>query len=134
MRIDRKLNSTDVIDVLTDLFILRGPPSYVRSDNGTGFIALAVRQWIETVGAKTAYIEPGSPWENGYVESFNARFRDELLDGSPSLRSICSLNEAKIVIENWRSHYNAIRPHSALGWRPPAPEAIVPLPARPVIH
>ena len=80
IRVDRKLNSTDVIDALTDLFILRGPPSYVRSDNGPEFIATAVRDWIAAVGARTAYIEPGSPWENGYVESFNARLRDELLN------------------------------------------------------
>lgn len=130
MRVARKLNSTDVIDVLTDLFILRGPPSYVRSDNGPEFVAKAVRQWIEAVGARTAYIEPGSPWENGYVESFNARLRDELLDGE----IFSSLAEAKTVIEDWRRHYNAVRPHSALGWRPPAPEAIVPLPQRPVMH
>ena len=130
MRVNRKLNSTDVIDVLTDLFILRGPPAYVRSDNGPEFVAKAVRTWVEAVGAKTAYIEPGSPWENGYVESFNARLRDELLDGEVFF----SLNEAKTVIEDWRRHYNAIRPHSALGWRPPAPEAIIPLLERPVMH
>ena len=130
MRVDRKLNSTDVIDVLTDLFILRGPPNYVRSDNGPEFVAKAVRAWIEAVGAKTAYIEPGSPWENGYVESFNARFRDELLNGE----IFASLAEAKIIIEGWRRHYNTTRPHSALGWRPPAPESIVPLQERPVMH
>ena len=100
MRVNRKLNSTDVIDVLTDLFILRGPPSYVRSDNRPEFVAKAVRQWIEAVGARMAYIEPGSPWENGYVESFNARLRDELLDGE----IFFSLAEAKTVIENWRRH------------------------------
>ena len=81
IRVDRKLNSTDVLDALTDLFILRGPPEYIRSDNGPEFIAQKVRDWIAAVGAKTAYIEPGSPWENGYCESFNARFRDELLNG-----------------------------------------------------
>jgi transposase InsO family protein len=81
IRVDRKLNSTDVLDALTDLFILRGPPEYIRSDNGPEFIAQKVRDWIVAVGAKTAYIEPGSPWENGYCESFNARFRDELLNG-----------------------------------------------------
>lgn len=93
-------------------------------------MAKAVRAWIEAVGAKTTYIEPGSPWENGYVESFNARFRDELLDGE----IFFSLNEARTVIEDWRRHYNAIRPHSALGWRPPAPESLVTLPTRPVMH
>ena len=130
MRVDRKLNSTDVIDVLTDLFILRGPPAYVRSDNGPEFVARAVRAWIEAVGAQTAYIEPGSPWENGYVESFNARFRDELLDGEV----FHTLAEARIVIEGWRRDFNAVRPHSALGWRPPAPESVVPLPGPPTMH
>ena len=81
IRVKRKLNSTDVIDALTDLFIIRGVPAYIRSDNGPEFIAEAVRQWIKAVGAETVYIEPGSPWENGYCDSFNARFRDELLNG-----------------------------------------------------
>ena len=91
IRIKRKLNSIDVIDVLTDLFILRGVPAFIRSDNGPEFIAKAVRDWISAVGAKTAYIQPGSPWENGYVESFNARLRDELLNGEIfySLREAC---------------------------------------------
>jgi len=122
IRVRRKLSSVDVIDVLTDLFILRGPPAFVRSDNGPEFVAEAVRKWIAAVGAKTAYIEPGSPWENGYIESFNARFRDELLDGE----IFYSLREAQVVIEQWRRHYNAVRPHSALGYRPPAPETIIP--------
>ena len=81
IRAKRKLNSTDVPDALTDLFILRRPPEYTRSDNGPEFIAQKVRDWIAAVGAKTAYIEPGSPWESGYCESFDARFRDELLNG-----------------------------------------------------
>ena len=119
IRVRRKLNSTDVIDALTDLFIIRGVPAYIRSDNGPEFIAEAVRQWIKAVGAETAYIEPGSPWENGYCESFNARFRDELLNGE----IFYSLKEAQIVIEQWRRHYNTKRPHSALGYRPPAPES-----------
>lgn len=130
IRVKRKLNSTDVIDVLTDLFILRGVPAYIRSDNGPEFVAEAVRKWISAVGAKTAYIEPGSPWENGYIESFNARFRDELLNGE----IFYSLKEAQIVIEQWRLHYNTKRPHSALGYRPPAPETIVPLQERPVMN
>ncbi|MGI9510155.1 MAG: IS3 family transposase [Geminicoccaceae bacterium] len=130
IRVKRKLNSTDVIDVLTDLFILRGPPAFIRSDNGPEFVAEAVRTWIEAVGAKTAFIEPGSPWENGYVESFNARLRDELLDGE----IFYSLKEAQIIIEAWRKHYNTKRPHSALGYRPPAPETIVPLEQRPTMH
>ena len=130
IRVDRKLNSVDVVDALTDLFILRGPPAYVRSDNGPEFVAEKVRTWISAMGAKTAFIEPGSPWENGYVESFNARFRDELLD-----REIFfSLREAQILIERWRIHYNTVRPHSALGYRPPAPETIVPVDHRPVMH
>lgn len=130
IRVKRKLNSGDVIDALTDLFILRGPPTHVRSDNGPEFVAQAVRDWIAAVGAKTAYIEPGSPWENGYVESFNARFRDELLN-----REIFySLREAQIIIEGWRKHYNTKRPHSALGYRPPAPETIVSMEIRPVMH
>ena len=120
IRIDRKLNSTAVIDVLTDLFILRGVPGHVRSDNGPEFIAKAVRDWIDAVGAKTAFIEPGSPWENGYCESFNSKLRDELLDGE----IFYSLAEALVVIEAWRVHYNTVRPHSSLDYRPPAPEAI----------
>ena len=130
IRVARKLNSTDVIDVLTDLFILRGPPAFIRSDNGPEFTARAVREWIAAVGAKTAYIEPGSPWENGYVESFNARFRDELLNGE----IFYTLNEARIIIEDWRRHYNTVRPHSALGYRPPAPETFVPMDQRPVMN
>ncbi|WP_298922662.1 IS3 family transposase, partial [uncultured Roseobacter sp.] len=101
IRVKRKLNSTEVIDALTDLFILRGVPAYIRSDNGPEFIAEAVRDWIKGVGAKTAYIEPGSPWENGYCESFNGRMRDELLNGE----IFYSLREAQIIIERWRNHY-----------------------------
>ena len=92
--------------------------------------AVLIRDWIGAVGAKTAYITPGSPWENGYCESFNARFRDELLNGE----IFYTLKEAKIIIEQWRRHYNRKRPHSALGWRPPAPEAVLPLEQRPYIH
>ena len=120
IRIARKLNSTDVIDVLSDLFILRGVPGYVRSDNGPEFIAKAVREWIVAVGAKTAFIEPGSPWENGYCESFNSKLRDELLNGE----IVYSLAEAKVIIEAWRRHYNTERPHSSLGYKPPAPEVV----------
>lgn len=130
IRVKRKLNSTDVIDVLTDLFIVRGVPAYIRSDNGPEFIAEAVRKWIRAVGAQTAYIEPGSPWENGYCESFNARFRDELLNGE----IFYSLKEAQIVIKTWRKHYNTKRPHSALGYHPPAPEAIIPMDERPIMN
>ena len=120
IRIARKLNSTDVIDVLSDLFILRGVPGHIRSDNGPEFIAKAVREWIVAVGARTAFIEPGSPWENGYCESFNSKLRDELLN----CEIFYSLAEARIVIESWRRHYNTERPHSSLGYQPPAPEAV----------
>ena len=130
IKVDRKLNSTNVIDALTDLFILRGAPALIRSDNGPEFIAQAVRDWIAAVGTKTAYIEPGSPWENGYCESFNGRFRDELLN-----REIFySLWEAQIIIEEWRRHYNTKRPHSALGYRPTAPETILGVDQRPIMH
>ncbi len=112
IRIDRKLKSTDVIDTLADLFIMRGVPGHVRSDNGPEFIAKAVQEWIVAVGAKTAFIEPGSPWENGYCESFNSKLRDELLNGE----LFYSLAEARIVIESWRQHYNTQRPHSSLGY------------------
>jgi transposase InsO family protein len=99
-----------VIDVLTDLFILRGVPGHVRSDNGPEFIAKAVRDWITLVGARTAYIEPGSPWENGYCESFNSKLRDELLNGE----IFYSLKEARIVIESWRRHYNRASEHPSV--------------------
>ncbi|MCA0423171.1 MAG: IS3 family transposase [Proteobacteria bacterium] len=122
IRLDRRLKSIDVIDVLSDLFILRGVPGHIRSDNGPEFVAKAVQKWITAVGAKTAYITPGSPWENGFIESFNARLRDELLDGE----IFYSLAEAKIVIESWRRHYNTVRPHGSLGYKPPAPEVFVP--------
>ena len=121
IRVQRKLSSVDVVDVLTDLFILRGIPAYIRSDNGPEFVAEAVRRWIAAVGARTAIIEPGSPWENGYIESINARLRDELLNGE----IFCTLKEAQVLIESWRCHYNAIRPHGSLGYRPPAPETVV---------
>jgi len=122
IRVARKLKAIDVIDVLSDLFILRGVPGHIRSDNGPEFVAEAVQAWITAVGAKTAYIERGSPWENGYVESFNARLRDELLNGE----IFYTLREAQIVIESWRRHYNSIRPHASLGYKPPAPEVFLP--------
>jgi len=120
IRINRKLKATDVIDALSDLFILRGIPTHIRSDNGPEFIAQNLRDWLAAVGAKTAYIMPGSPWENGYCESFNSKLRDELLNGE----IFYTLNEAKIVIEGWRRHYNTIRPHSSLRYQPPAPEVL----------
>ena len=122
IKVRRKLSSTDVIDVLCELFLARSIPGHIRSDNGPEFIAEAVQKWIAAVGAKTAYIAPGSPWENGYVESFNARLRDELLNGE----IFYSLREAQIVIKSWRRHYNAVRPHASLGYKPPAPEVFVP--------
>ena len=122
IRVARRLKAIDVIDVLSDLFILRGVPGYIRSDSGPEFVAKAVQEWITAVGTKTAYITPGSPWENGSIESFNARLRDELLNGE----IFYTLKEAKIVIENWRRHYNAVRPHAALGYRSPAPEVFIP--------
>ena len=130
IRVDRRLSSADVIETLAEMMLERGTPAHIRSDNGPEFVARAVRDWIAAVGSETAYIEPGSPWENGYVESFNSKLRDELLDGE----IFYSLKEAQILIEAWRRHYNAIRPHAALGWRPPAPEVRiagpVPWPAR----
>ena len=122
IRVSRRLKSIDVIDALSDLFIMRGVPSHIRSDNGPEFVAKAVQDWIAAVGTRTAYIAPGSPWENGFIESFNARLRDDLLDGE-----ICyTLREAQIVIESWRRHYNAVRPHASIGYRAPAPEVFLP--------
>ena len=111
-----------MIDVLSDLFILRGVPAHIRSDNGPEFVAKAVREWIAAVGTKAAYIERGSPWENGYIESFNGRLRDELLNGE----IFYTLREAQIIIESWRRHYNTIRPHASIGYKPPAPEVFLP--------
>jgi putative transposase len=121
IRVGRKLGSADVIDVLADLFIARGAPTHIRSDNGGEFTADAVKGWISGVGAKTAYIEKGSPWENGYVESFNGKLRDELLNAEV----FNTLLEARVLIEQWRVHYNTARPHSSLGYRPPAPEVVM---------
>jgi len=118
----RGLKSEDVLERLSDLFVRRGVPSYIRSDNGSEFTATKVRQWLERVGVKTLFIEPGSPWENGYVESFNGKLRDELL----AREQFDTLLEAKVLIERWRRHYNTVRPHSSLGYRVPAPEAIQP--------
>ena len=122
IRVSRRLKSIDVIDALADLFMLRGVPRYIRSDNGPEFMAKAVQDWIAAVGASTAYIARGSPWENGFIESFNARLRDELLDGE----IFYSLHEAQIVIESWRRHYNGVRPHASIGYQAPAPEVFVP--------
>ena len=116
----RRLNSDDVLAVLADLFVERGPPEHIRSDNGPEFMATAVRNWLGRLRVKTAFIEPGSPWENGYNESSNGKLRDELLDREV----LYTLAEARVLIGAWRRHYNTVRPHSALGYRPPAPEAV----------
>jgi transposase InsO family protein len=116
----RRLNSEDVLERLAWLFATRGVPECVRSDNGSEFTAQAVRDWLERMQVKTLYIEPGSPWENGYVESFHGKLRDELINGE----IFYTLLEAKVLIERWRIHYNTQRPHSALGYRPPAPQVI----------
>jgi putative transposase len=117
--VNRRLRSEDVLDQLFNLFVFRGIPEHIRSDNGSEFTARAVRRWLSRMGVKTLFIEPGSPWENGYVESFNGKMRDELLD-----REIfTTLEEAKVLISQWRKEYNQVRPHSSLGYHPPAPEA-----------
>jgi putative transposase len=114
----RNLRSDDVLERLAWLMATRGVPKYIRSDNGAEFTAKAVRNWLSHVGVSTLYIEPGSPWENGFIESFNGKLRDELLNGE----IFYTLREAKVLINRWRTHYNTARPHSSLGYRPPAPE------------
>ena len=118
--VKRRLNSMDVLLTLADLFIRKGVPDYIRSDNGSEFTARMIRNWLKRMGVKTLYIEPGSPWENGYIESFNGKLRDELLDREV----FYTLKEAQILIERWRIEYNTVRPHSSLGYRPPAPESL----------
>ena len=122
IRVERQLNSRDVLDELGELFVRHGPPEHIRSDNGPEFIANALRDWLGRIGVKTLYIEPGSPWENGYCESFNGKLRDELL----AREIFYDLREAKVLIEGWRRHYNTHRPHSSLGYKPPAPTTILP--------
>ena len=117
--VERRLDSESVLERLTALFTERGTPIYIRSDNGAEFTAKAVREWLDRLGVQTLFIEPGSPWENGYNESFNGKLRDELLNGE----IFYTLTEAKVLIERWRHEYNTFRPHSSLGYRPPAPEA-----------
>jgi putative transposase len=124
IRVARRINSLGVLETMADAMLVRGIPEHIRSDNGPEMTAKTVRSWLTSVGAKTLYIEPGSPWENGYCESFNGKLRDELLNGE----IFCSLKEAKVLIEKWRNHYNTIRPHSSLGYRPPAPQTYMPLP------
>ncbi len=124
IRVERSIGAQVVIETLADVMLMRGVPDHIRSDNGPEFTAKALRAWLAMVGARTLYIEPGSPWENGYCESFNGRLRDELLNGE----IFYSLREARVVIEGWRKEYNTVRPHSSLGYRPPAPAAINPKP------
>jgi len=121
--VKRRITSQDVIDQLFELIIFRGIPEHIRSDNGPEFTANAVRRWLNRLGIKTLFIEPGSPWENGYIESFNGKLRDELLN----LETFTTLTEAKVLIGQWRREYNQVRPHSSLGYQPPAPEAIIPV-------
>ena len=121
VKVARRLTSHDVVEVLTDLFMERGVPVHIRSDNGSEFIAKRVRDWLERLQVRPLYIEPGSPWENGYIESFNGKMRDELLN----LEIFYSLKEAQVLIEIWRKHYNTVRPHSSLGYRPPVPATIL---------
>lgn len=120
--VERKITSHRVIERLAHLFITKGIPEHIRSDNGPEFTAKAIRKWLTDLGVTTLFIEPGSPWENGYIESFNGKLRDELLNGE----IFTTLLEAKVLIENWRKTYNTVRPHSSLGYRPPAPEAVMP--------
>ena len=124
IRVERNLRSNDVIEVLADIMVRRGTPEHIRSDNGSEFIAKAVREWLDHVDVKPLFIEPGSPWENGFCESFNGKLRDGLLNAE----IFYTLKEAKTLIENWRHEYNTIRPHSSLGQRPPAPETWIKLP------
>jgi len=122
IRVARRINSLGVLETMADVMIGRGVPEHIRSDNGAEMTAKIVRSWLASVGAKTLYIEPGSPWENGYCESFNGKLRDELLNGE----IFYSLKEAQVVIGQWRHHYNTVRPHSSLRYRPPAPQTFAP--------
>jgi putative transposase len=120
--VNRRLRSEDVLDQLFNLFVFRGIPQHIRSDSGSELTARAVRRWLGRMGVKTLFIEPGSPWENGQVWSFNGKMRDELLDREV----FTTLEEARVLIAEWRKEYNQVRPHSSLGYQPPAPEAIMP--------
>ena len=122
IRCERKILAIDVIETLAELFITRGVPEYIRSDNGPEFVADLLREWLFNLDVRTAFIEPGSPWENGYIESFNGKLRDELLNGE----IFDTLVEARVITEQWRYHYNASRPHSSLAYRAPTPEVYIP--------
>jgi transposase InsO family protein len=119
IRAERRWSSAKVIGALADVMVMKGVPEHIRSDNGPEFVAKDLRKWLADTGAKTLYIEPGSPWENGYCESFNSKLRDEFLNGE----IFYSIKELRVLAERWRIHYNTVRPHSALGYKPPAPEA-----------
>jgi transposase InsO family protein len=119
IRCERRWSSAKVIGALADVMVMKGVPEHLRSDNGPEFVAKDLRKWLAATGAKTLYIEPGSPWENGYCESFNSKLRDEFLNGE----IFYSMKELRVLAERWRVHYNTVRPHSSLGYRPPAPAA-----------
>jgi transposase InsO family protein len=118
IHVGRQIKAPEVLYQLSELFVQRGAPDYLRSDNGSEFTAEMLRGWLQRLGVKTLFIEPGSPWENGYIESFNGKLRDELLNGE----IFDTILEARVITEQWRMHYNTIRPHSSLGYQPPAPE------------
>ena len=120
IRINYKLSSDDVLNELSSLFLTKGIPDYIRSDNGSEFTANELQKWLRKLDVKTAFIEPGSPWENGYNERFNGSLRDECLN----LEYFYTLKEAQVIIKQWVNEYNYIRPHSSLGYRPPAPNVI----------
>jgi transposase InsO family protein len=124
-KVQRRWQHCEVIEVLSDLMLLRGIPEYLRSDNGSEFTARSIRAWLQRTGVITAYIEPGSPWENGYIESFNGRMREEHLNEE----LFGNLYEAVVLTSRWVRYYNEIRPHSSLGGRPPAPQTVILLPA-----
>ena len=121
IKVNRRMNSLNVLETLADLFLQKGVPKYIRSDNGPEFIAKRLQRWFSKLKVSPLFITPGSPWENGYIESFNGRLRDELLNGE----IFYTLKEAQVLVEKWRKNYNTIRPHSSLGYKPPAPEAIM---------
>ena len=122
IHVARRIRSKEALEVFADLMLQHGTPEHIRSDNGPEMAAKNLRSWLQRIGTQTAYITPGSPWENGYCESFNGKLRDELLNGE----IFYTLREAQVIIEHWRNHYNTRRPHSALGYRPPAPEVVLP--------
>ena len=119
IRCERSWPSVKVISALADVMVMKGIPEHIRSDNGPEFVAKDLRKWLAATGAKTLYIEPGSPWENGYCESFNSKLRDEFLNGE----FFYSMKELRVLAEGWRVHYNTVRPHSSRGYRSPAPQA-----------